>query len=158
MFSVRWYQIWVGPFLIYWLSVLVIDETLFLFCEILRSHWLPGDSLVSLLQYCAANIIHILFRPYNNILHTRLPSSFKKYFQFSLHCKIPIKGDRDKWHGVFIKSILKQNISAVTRWGRKSVLKINNIKNNNKKITRLRTWGGGGGGGGVSFVSWWRGD
>ena len=38
VFSVRWYQIWVGPFLIYWLSVLVIDETLVLFCEILRSH------------------------------------------------------------------------------------------------------------------------
>ena len=102
-----------------------------------------GDSLVSLLQYCAANIIHILFRFYNNILHTQLPSSFKKYFQFSLHCKIPIKGDRDKWHGVFIKSILKQNISAVTRWGRKTVLNINNIliiMLIHNKMTQLRTW------------------
>ena len=86
VFSVRWYQIWVGPFLIYWLSVLVIDETLALFCEILRSHWLLQSrwSLVSLLQYCAANISNILFRLDNNIFHTQpsYPAHLRNIFNF----------------------------------------------------------------------------
>ena len=130
VFSVRWYQIWVGPFLIYWLSVLVIDETLFLFCEIL---WSPGQSLSS------CNVVHqfsYLFPA--SYFPNSAASSFKKYFQFSLHCKFPIKGDRDKWHGVFIKSILKQNISGVTRWGRKNS---NRKINNNNNITRTHNFG-----------------